>query len=159
MVFDPRTISKPTYEYLNNLKDIYQQALNENKINQNELTSHLQEQKSEAVQLYGYISSWGLMRLKGEEIALYKWDSENPPTIKKRATTSQEGRTEVIECFFKCLQQISTTRNLGGENGLETLKNLDHNRYLGLTGLALSLAQEFSFWANAVYCDIKGGNN
>jgi hypothetical protein len=27
---------------------------------------------------------------------------------------------------------------------------------LGLTGLGLVLAQEFSFWATAVYHDIKG---
>jgi hypothetical protein len=26
----------------------------------------------------------------------------------------------------------------------------------GLTGLGLNLAQEFSFWANAIYHDIKG---
>lgn len=141
MTFDPRTISKPTHQYLNNLRTIYQQALTENKINKNEFKNHLQEQKSEAVQLYGYISSWGLMRLKGKEIALDKWDTTNPPTIKKRATTTQEGRREIIECFFNCLQEISTTRNLGGEQGLETLKNLNHNLYLGLTGLALTLAQ------------------
>jgi hypothetical protein len=157
MTFDPRTISKPTHEYLNNLRGIYQQALSQNQINKKEFKSHLQEQKSEAVQLYGYISSWGLMRLKGEEIALDKWDATNPPSIKKRATTSQEGRREVIEYFFNCLQQVSTTRNLGREQGLETLKNLDHNVYLGLTGLALTLAQEFSFWADAVYHDIKAG--
>jgi hypothetical protein len=28
--------------------------------------------------------------------------------------------------------------------------------YLGLTGLGLALAQEFSFWATAIYADVKG---
>lgn len=157
MTFDPRTISKPAHQYLNDLRGIYQRELSQNQINQQQFKDHLQEQKSEAVQLYGYISSWGLMRLKGEEIALDQWDTANPPNIRTRATTSQEGRREIIECFFNCLQEVSTTRNLSGEQGLETLKNLDHNHYLGLTGLALTLAQEFSFWADAVYHDIRAG--
>lgn len=157
MPFDPRTISKPTHQHLSNLRAIYQDAFANNQINKEVLKKHLQEQKSEAVQLYSYISSWGLMRLKGEEIALDKWDSTNLPTIRTRATQSQEGRREIIEYFFNCLQEVSTTPNLRGENGLETLKNLNHNVYLGLTGLALTLAQEFSFWADAVYHDIKAG--
>ena len=33
---------------------------------------------------------------------------------------------------------------------------LDTDTYLGLTGLALEIAQEFSFWANTVYHDISG---
>jgi hypothetical protein len=56
------------------------------------------------------------------------------------------------------LQTISDseTQNLSGEQGLTTLKDLSTDEYLGITGLGLALAQEFSFWATAVYWDIKG---
>ena len=157
MVFDPRTISKPAYEHLYRLRDLYETALSTGQINEAQLRKHLQEQKSEAVQLYSYISTWGLMRLKGEEISLDQWDNENPPTLHQRATKSQEGRREIIEAFFNCLQEISTTNHLSGNPGLETLIDRNHNDYLGLTGLALTLAQEFSFWADAVYHDIRTG--
>jgi hypothetical protein len=30
--------------------------------------------------------------------------------------------------------------------------------YLGLTGIALAVAREFSFWADAIYADIKEGD-
>lgn len=39
-----------------------------------------------------------------------------------------------------------------------TLKDLKNrttaDNYLGLTGLGLQLAQEFAFWANAIYHDV-----
>jgi hypothetical protein len=36
---------------------------------------------------------------------------------------------------------------------------MDLEGYLGLTGIGLAIAQEFSFWANAVYHDISGEDN
>jgi hypothetical protein len=33
---------------------------------------------------------------------------------------------------------------------------MDVEEYLGLTGLGLALAQEFSFWTTAIYHDVKG---
>jgi hypothetical protein len=58
--------------------------------------------------------------------------------------------------YKSILQAISEKQNLSGQQGLETLKKLDTDEYLGLTGLGLALAQEFSFWATAIYSDIKG---
>ncbi|MCW6036926.1 hypothetical protein K4A83_11720 [Spirulina subsalsa FACHB-351] len=45
---------------------------------------------------------------------------------------------------------------LTGDQGLNTIKDLSSDDYLGLTGLGLELANEFSFWANAIYHDITG---
>ncbi|MGB3694501.1 MAG: hypothetical protein WBG70_21800 [Spirulinaceae cyanobacterium] len=153
MSFDPRTVSTPVYEALHKLRSQYDnfQELEKYK-------AHLQEHKSQAVQLYSYISSWGLMRLKGEEIALDKW-TDTTPSFRERIEKSQEGRREVIETFFQCLQKVSKVNNLAEEVGLATLKNMKHSQYLGLTGLALALAKEFSFWADAVYHDIKAGES
>jgi hypothetical protein len=127
MTFDPRTISTPVCTALQELRS----RTNDN--------SRLKEQKNQAVELYTYLATWGMLRLKAEEQAL-----------------SQEGKKEVVKEFFKCLQTLSGTNNLLGINGLNTLKGLDTDKYLGLTGLGLELAQEFSFWANAIYHDIKG---
>ncbi len=128
MTFDPRTIGKPVYEALDGLR---------NQPNQDE--TRLKEQKNQAVELYTYLSTWGMMRLKAEEKAL-----------------SQEGKKQVVKKYFECLQQLSGISNLDGNGGLNVLKNLSADEYLGLTGLGLALAQEFSFWASAVYWDIKG---
>jgi hypothetical protein len=51
---------------------------------------------------------------------------------------------------------LSTTNKLVGIQGLETLKNLLVSDYLGLTGLGLAIAREFSFWSTAVYHDVSG---
>jgi hypothetical protein len=128
MTFDPRTIGKPVYIALSQLRS---------QPNQDDI--RLKEQKNQAVELYTYLSTWGMMRLKAEENAL-----------------SQEGKKQVVKKYFACLQELSEVPNLSGSVGLETLKNLDTDEYLGLTGLGLVLAQEFSFWATAVYHDIKG---
>lgn len=128
MTFDPRTIGKPVYEALDELR---------NQPNQDD--PRLKEQKNQAVELYTYLSTWGMMRLKAEEKAL-----------------SQEGKKQVVKKYFECLQQLSGISNLDGHDGLNVLKNLSTDEYLGLTGLGLALAQEFSFWASAVYWDIKG---
>jgi len=128
MTFDPRTIGKPVYEALNGLRS-----------QPNQEDSRLKEQKSQAVELYTYLSTWGMMRLKAEEKAL-----------------SQEGKKQVVRKYFECLQELSGIQNLVGDGGLNVLKNLGIDEYLGLTGLGLALAQEFSFWATAVYHDISG---
>ncbi|UZQ56006.1 hypothetical protein OOK60_08085 [Trichothermofontia sichuanensis B231] len=128
MGFDPRTMGKPVYEALSQLRA---------QPNQDE--ARLKEQKNQAVELYTYLSTWGMMRLKAEEQAL-----------------SQEGKKQVVKKFFECLEQISGQAHLAGNQGLQTLKDLDTDEYLGLTGLGLAIAQEFSFWATAVYHDIKG---
>ena len=126
--FDPRTISTPVYEALYELRKLPDQD-----------DTRLKEQKNQAVELYTYLSTWGLMRLKAEEMAL-----------------SQEGKKQVVKKFFACLEKISGNEGLTASTGLETIKQLDADNYLGLTGLGLKIAQEFSFWATAVYHDVKG---
>lgn len=128
MTFDPRTISKPVYETLSQLRSQHEGD-----------TNRLKEQKNQAVELYTYLSTWGMMRLKAEEQAL-----------------SQEGKKQVVRQYFQCLQTLSGIDRLADENGLKVLKDLSTDDYLGVMGLGLELAQEFSFWATAVYHDIKG---
>lgn len=130
MVFDPRTISTPVYEALAELRQ-------QNNSNQ----SRLKEQKSQAVELYTYLSTWGMMRLKAEEQAL-----------------TQDGKKDVVIKYFDCLQRLSGIENLSNNPGIKTLIAMDTDEYLGITGLGLAIAQEFSFWATAVYHDIKGEN-
>jgi hypothetical protein len=129
MTFDPRTIATPVYEALSGLRTQHEGN-----------TNRLKEQKNQAVELYTYLSTWGIMRLKAEEKAL-----------------NQEGKKEVVKKFFECLQALSGIENLAAEDGLNVLKqtNLSAEAYLGLTGLGIALAQEFSFWAAAVYWNIK----
>ena len=131
MTFDLRTIATPTYDALNNLRDLHRQD-----------DTRLKQQKGQAVELYTYLSTWGMMRLKAEEMALPE--------------KTMMGKKEVVQKFFECLQTISGTKNLSGEQGLTTLKNLNTDEYLGITGLGLALAQEFSFWATAIYAGIEG---
>jgi hypothetical protein len=130
ITFDPRTLSKPVYEALSGLRSL-----------PNQDNTRLKEQKNQAVEIYTYLASWGMMRLKAEEKAL-----------------NQEGKKQVVKKYFECLQTLSGVENLAGDRGLETIKNLSSDDYLGLTGLGLELANEFSFWANAVYHDISGDN-
>lgn len=126
VIFDPRTFSSSVYEALSaasrNADDVLKK-----------------EQKSQAQELYTYLSTWGLMRLKAEEKAL-----------------SQPGKIAVVRKYFECLENLSGVSGLSLENGLEILKqqNLNADDYLGLTGIALELANEFSFWANAIYHDV-----
>ncbi|NMF86659.1 hypothetical protein [Nodosilinea sp. P-1105] len=128
MTFDPRTMGMPVHEALAGLRAL-----------PNQEESQLKEQKNQAVELYTYLSTWGMLRLKAEEEAL-----------------SQAGKKQVVKAFFKCLQTIAERSDLAGQEGLKTLKDMSTDDYLGLTGLALAIAQEFSFWATAVYHDIKG---
>ena len=135
MSFDLRTMGKPVYEALAELRHEQEQ----NQRDESKRKERLKEQKNQAVELYTYLATWGLLRLKAEEKAL-----------------GQEGKKDVVKAFFQCLQEISGQPKLADAQGLKQLIDLDADEYLGLTGLALSLAQEFSFWANAVYYDIKG---
>jgi hypothetical protein len=128
MSFDPRTIATPVYEALSELRS------------QTKDDTRLKEQKNQAVEIYTYLSTWGMMRLKAEEKAL-----------------SQEGKKQVVKKFFQCLETLSGTQNLSSDRGLETLKKLSTDEYLGLTGLGLAIAQEFGFWATAIYADVTGG--
>lgn len=128
MTFDPRTITTPVYEALLQLRSQPHQD-----------DTRLKEQKNQAVELYTYLSTWGMMRLKAEEQAL-----------------SQEGKKQVVRKYFECLQELSGIPNLAGNSGLNVIKELGTDEYLGVTGLGLALAQEFSFWATAVYHDISG---
>lgn len=161
--FDPRTIGKEVYQELKSLRSPYEALWHKTQQEKDKKLyyDHLKEQKNQAVQLYTYISTWGLLRLKAEEIALDKTKlGENPSSkfdYQKKAETSQEGKKEVIESFFKCLEKLSETYIGLSTLSVQDSKNgIDTDTYLGLTGLALEIAQEFSFWANTVYHDISG---
>lgn len=139
LTYDPRTISTHVYESLSNL----QQAT----INQ----AAQKEQKSQAVELYTYIATWGLLRLKAEEFAL-----------------NQNSKKDVVKCFFKILGQIAfpdKPDHFLERQGLNNLTKRNHSEslnaseYLGLTGLALQIAREFAFWAEAVYPDAQQTQN
>jgi hypothetical protein len=127
MTFDPRSIGTPVYSALSSLK-----------LQTRDDTTRLKQQKSQAVELYTYLSTWGMMRLKAEEQAL---------------GNGMEGKKQVVCKFF---ERLSERQNLANTQGLDTLKNLDVSDYLGLTGLGLAIAREFSFWATAVYHDVSG---
>jgi hypothetical protein len=130
MTFDPRTIGASVYDVLKGLRG-----------NLSKEDKTAKQQKSQAVELYTYLSTWGMMRLKAEENALGK---------------EMEGKKQVVRKFFLCLEELSQRQNLANDQGLVTLKNLDVSDYLGLTGLGLAIAREFSFWATAVYHDVSG---
>jgi hypothetical protein len=127
MTFDPRTISKPVFTAL---QELYSTTRDD---------SRRKEQKNQALEIYTYLSTWGMMRLKAEETAL-----------------TQEGKKQVVKKYFQCLEELSQRNNLSNTQGLTTLKDLSSDDYLGLTGIGLEIAQEFSFWANAIYHDVNG---
>lgn len=130
-IYDPRKISTQVYQNLKQIKDksVEQTAL--------------EEQKNQAVELYTYAATWGLLRLKGEELALSK----------------KPNKQEIIKCFFKTLGELAFPNEKPNplvpvESGIDRLSNpntTDASTYLGLTGLALQVAREFSFWAEALY--------
>jgi hypothetical protein len=138
-MFDPRTIVEPVYEALDSLRKEQEKS----EKNLDRLKERLKEQKNQAIELYTYLSTWGLMRLKAEEKAI---------------SPDKPGKKEVVLKYFECLGKLSGVEKLSEDEGLKVLKqkNLSTEEYLGLTGLGLTLAQEFSFWAAAVYWDIKG---
>lgn len=76
--YDPRSISSVVYSNLQALKD-------------NTAPQDHKEQKGQAVEIYNYLATWGLLRLKAEEFAL----------------SSQPEKKKVVECFFTSLQEIA----------------------------------------------------
>jgi hypothetical protein len=86
---------------------------------------------------------WGLLRLKGEDAAL----------------VNQAQKQKVVRCFFKTLSQLvftnERTNQFEGSAGLERLTRMSASEYLGLTGVALQVAREFSFWAESLYAKQK----
>lgn len=138
MSFDPRTIGKPVYQALQGLRDEQEQTQRD----EAKRKERLKEQKNQAVELYTYIATWGLLRLNAEEKAI---------------SEDKKGKKQVVQEYFRCLETLAEKTKLSGSDGLATLVGMNVDDYLGLTGLGLALAQEFSFWASAVYWDIKGG--
>jgi len=128
MNYDSREMSSLVYH---NLSESRKQASS---------PSDQKEQKSQAVELYSYVSTWGLLRLKAEEFAL---------------SASQKNKRDIVQCFFKTLSELIQDPDfLVGKLGLQRLsdrQNLSASEYLGLTGVALQLAHEFAFWAEAIY--------
>jgi|GEM_PF-372136 len=180
MTFDPRTFSKPVYAALTDLRKPYDKLWEQAQSDAEKTLyrNHLKEQKNQAIELYTYLATWGLMRLKAEEMALDKGKPDRAaPKLRKKEDsklTNQEepslfqrkqeaknktGKRKVIIAYFECLQALSAygeTKNLAAPDGLNVLMGLGTEEYLGLTGLGLALAQEFCFWATAVYHDISG---
>lgn len=129
LTYDPRSISTQVYR---NLSDVKQRTPD---------AAKQKEQKSQAVELYTYVATWGLLRLKAEETAL-----------------SQDSKKAVVKCFFQTLGQIAfpdKPNTVADASGLDYLSKQDASEYLGLTGLALQVAREFAFWAEAVYPGIQ----
>jgi hypothetical protein len=133
MSFDPRTIGASVYDALKGLRG-----------DRTKDDPLVKKQKSQAVELYTYLSTWGMLRLKAEEMAM-------------KDKNEMKGKLQVIEKFFACLKKLSETdKNLASNQGLISLSEMDVSDYLGLTGLGLAIAREFSFWATAVYHDVSG---
>jgi hypothetical protein len=135
LTYDPRTISSKVYRNLDSLK------------NDTPNESDRKEQKSQAVELYTYVATWGLLRLKAEEFAL-----------------SQNSKKQVVQCFFKTLGEVAfpeLPNPFLGRDGLDYLTNkkIDASEYLGFTGLALQVAREFAFWAEAIYPKTQTNQN
>lgn len=131
--YDPRSISSKVYQNLKKLKD------------ETPNNSDQKEQKSQAVELYNYIATWGLLRLKAEEVAL-----------------NQNSKKKTVKCFFKTLAKVAFSdvdlhplSQSEESQGIEFLTRLSTSEYLGLTALALQVAREFAFWTEAVYAHLK----
>ncbi|MCC3568078.1 MAG: hypothetical protein EAZ94_21960 [Oscillatoriales cyanobacterium] len=154
----PLSIITPVYETLHELREAYNTAKNNGEISEEHYKKRLKEQKSQARELYTYLATWGLMRLRAEEMSRNAWG--NRPILQiplpEKARKDQEGKREILERFFRCLERVSGQQNLANTNGAQTLKDLHPNNYIGLTGIALAVAREFSFWTEAIYPDIKG---
>jgi hypothetical protein len=127
--YDPRTISTKVYNNLKTVKD------------KTSKTEDHDKQKSQAVELYTFVATWGLLRLTGEIPAL----------------SNERQKQAVVECFFRTLGELAfaeeTPNPLAETSRIEKLthSNMTASEYLGLTGFALKVAQEFSFWAEALY--------
>ena len=125
--YDPRKISVKVYENLKQVKQGTSRKEDQDK------------QKNQAIELYTYIATWGLMRLAGEEPAL----------------SNEIQKQKVVRCFFQTLGELAFSGQepnpLFGESKLSTLVSMRASEYLGLTGLALQVGREFCFWAEALY--------
>ncbi|NEO72183.1 hypothetical protein [Moorena sp. SIO3H5] len=126
-LYDPRTFSKSVYKALSYIWQKHQDD-----------RTRLKEQYKQSVELYSYLATWGMLRLKAEEQAL-----------------NQDGKKDIVVIFFKTLQELSGQTGLEQNQGLDTLSDMEAEDYLGLTGLGLQIAREFAFWATAVYADVK----
>jgi hypothetical protein len=131
VTYDPRTISTLVYQNLNRLKQTVASETDQ------------KEQKNQAVEIYSYIATWGLLRLKAEEFAL--------------SGNTNRNKRKLVECFFQTLGKLVSPDEpniFDGNQGLQYLSNsqqLGASEYLGLTGIALQVAREFAFWAEALY--------
>ncbi|MGI2906264.1 hypothetical protein [Tolypothrix sp. VBCCA 56010] len=150
LTYDPRKISVAVYQNLQKVKDKTSKKEEHDK------------QKSQAVELYTYVATWGLLRLAGEEPAL----------------SNEPQKQAVVKCFFETLEELAFSEvkpsnpevkpnNLNqpnkpnkpnslnkpsvGSSKIEKLTKMSASEYLGLTGFALQVAREFSFWAEALY--------
>ena len=127
--YDPRTISTKVYNNLKTVKDTTLRPEDHDK------------QKSQAVELYTFVATWGLLRLAGEIPAL----------------SNERQKQAVVESFFRTLGELAFAEEnpnpLAGTSRIDKLThaNMTASEYLGLTGFALKVAQEFSFWAEALY--------
>ncbi len=128
LTYDPRSISTKVFTNLNQLQQDTRSSTDK------------KEQKSQAVELYIYIATWGLLRLKAEETAL-----------------NQDSKKQVVRCFFSTLGEIvfpGDNNQLAGRGGLDYLMRQSASEFLGLTGLALQVGREFAFWAEAIYTNV-----
>lgn len=130
LTLDPRSISNKVYSNLNQLKG------------KTSLSADRKEQKGQAVELYNYLATWGLLRLKAEEITL----------------RSKPQKQAVINYFFQTLEEIAFQSNESNSSSspkksitVDFLSSQEPSEYLGLTGLSLQIAREFAFWSQAVY--------
>ena len=124
MIYDSRTLSIPVYRALQILKGKTSDQ------------SQQKEQRDAARELYSFLSTWGLLRLKAEQ------------------GNAKKGRKQILDEFFVVLE--GQTPCLPSKKAtIETYVSLQSQEYLGVTGLALAIAQEFIFWGNSIYADIK----
>jgi hypothetical protein len=132
--YDPRKISIKVYINLKAVKDSTQDSKSHDK------------QRNQAIELYSYIATWGLLRLKGEEPAL----------------VNEAQKQKVVERFFTTLGELvfpnESPNPLKGTAGITKLTGMTASEYLGITGVALQVAREFSFWAESLYAKPRTNN-
>lgn len=125
--YDLRTISTKVYTNLSEVKKKKTKKEEHDK------------QRGQALELYTSVATWGLLRLAGEEAALSN-------EVEKQA---------VVRCFFETLGELAfpdeKPNPLVGASRISKLTQMNAAEYLGLTGFALQLAREFSFWTEALY--------
>ncbi|HEY9795793.1 MAG TPA: hypothetical protein V6D30_09145 [Leptolyngbyaceae cyanobacterium] len=103
-------------------------------VKQNVRASDHKKSSATVQSLSPYISTWGLHRLSGDGIKYMVSRSED---------TRYKG--QVYQEFLRTLQRLSHVAFAPDDP--KQLINLDLHVYTGLNRLAISLAQEWSFWA------------